>query len=195
MDTSPEIKAHHLPSLLLSSAGWIVTVGVAVWFFVFAKPNAYESGYQAGAQEQNEIDRAIYEEQFGSPLDATPDESIVNVRVISAKASAFSVEQISFGTANPFETAPAAQTLVYDANTAVVRRVVLAPQEFDNRRRQAQERGENPVLVPPFDDIPASAADIKPGDRLEVLLRQPGSAEGSSFVAASIAIVIEPVLP
>ncbi len=195
MDTSPEIQTKHLPSLLLSVLGWLVVAGVAIWFFAFAKGAAYTQGFEKGVQEQNAIDQALYEDAFGADIDATPANDIVNARMVSNRANALVVEQISLGVSSPFSKPARQQTVVYDAQTQVVRRIVVGIDELVRRRAAAQERGENPALIAPFDDIPAAIGDIQPGDRLEIVAKDPFAIENDAFAASFIAIVVEPNLP
>ena len=96
---------------------------------------------------------------------------------------------------NPFAEGAKQQSVAYDDQTQVVRRVVLQQDELERRLRAAQDKGENAMLIPPFDDLPANIEAIKPGDRLEVVARDPRFIEQDSFVADLIAIVIEAVVP
>lgn len=195
MDNSPEIKTQDLGSLILASLGWLATAGIVIWFFGFAKQTYFQQGYQAGVESQNVIDKAKYEEAFGQPVNAQPEEGVVNVRVISTKPGSVLAEEISFGTANPFNGAPKQHTIIVSDQTKIVRRVVIDPQEYERRRNAAVAKGENPLLIPPFDDFPATFADIVPGKRLEVVAQDSRATSNASFAAQFIAIVDEASIP
>lgn len=143
--------------------------------------------------EQNQQDRAIYEATFGTPTTPFPLSDVVNVRVLRLQPGSIATEQLIFGT-NPFSEQPKQQLVIYDDATRIVRRVVVPPEEFERRINAAREAGENPMLIPPFDDMPATVENINPGDRLEVIARDPQALNSDSFMADFIAIVVEPVI-
>ena len=192
MDDVAQSSSSTFFTTLLANAGWIVALGVVVWFFVFVKASAYEMGFQQGVAEQDAIDKSVYENASGLanvPMMGTS----LNLRVIRVQTGAILAETLILGQQNPFSTKPESKTVVYSSTTPVVRRVILAPEIYEQRIKAAQDRGENPSMIAPFDDIAATIADIQPGDRIEVDIADGTLAERPSFMAQSIAIVQTPV--
>lgn len=190
-DVSPS-SSPSIFATIFANAGWIVALGIVVWFFVFVKASSYEMGFQQGVAEQDSIDKSIYENASGlvaAPIMGTS----VNLRVIRVQTGSLLTETLSLGQENPFNTKPEPKTVVYSADTEIVRRVIITPDAYEQRILAAQERGENPSMIAPFDDVPATIADIQPGDRIEVELADATLAERPSFMAQSIAIVQTPV--
>ncbi len=192
MDDVTQSSSPSVFGTLFANAGWIVALGIVVWFFVFVKASAYETGFQQGVAEQDALDKSTYESVSGlanGPIMGTN----VNLRVIRVQTGAILAETLALGAQNPFDVKPEAKTVVYSAATTVVRRVIITPDVYEQRILAAQERGENPSMIAPFDDVPATIADIQPGDRIEVELADATLAERPSFMAQSIAIVQTPV--
>lgn len=192
MDESNQMNSQSIFGTVFANAGWIVTLGIVVWFFGFVKNNTYDAGFQQGIEEQSAIDKSIYENTFGlanAPVMGTN----INLRVIRLQTGAILTETLVLGTQNPFNEKPVAKTVVYTAETPVFKRVILTPDKYEQRIKAAQERGDNPSLVAPFDDIAAQINDIQPGDRIEVELSDGSLADRPSFMAQSIAIIQTPV--
>lgn len=192
MDDVAQSSSPSLLSTLFANAGWVVALGVVVWFFVFVKASAYEVGFQQGVAEQDAMDKSTYESVSGlaqTPIMGTN----VNLRVIRVQTGAILAETIALGAQNPFDVKPEAKTVVYSADTPVVRRVIITPEVYEQRIQAAQARGENPSMIAPFDDIPATIAAIQPGDRIEVEITATTLADRPSFMAHSIAIIQTPV--
>ena len=167
MEDVAQSSSSSMFATVFANAGWIVALGIVVWFFVFVKASSYEMGFQQGVAEQDAIDKSVYENATG--LGATPILGTnVNLRVIRVQTGSLLTETLILGQENPFNVKPEPKTVVYSADTAVVRRVIITPDVYEQRILAAQERGENPSMIAPFDDIPAAIADIQPGDRIEV---------------------------
>lgn len=186
---------HASPSLILSIIGWAVAAFALLWFFLFAKSNYYRGSFAQGVSDQNAADKLTYEQSFGLEASSQVLNDTRNLRVIRLQPGSIIGQEIVLGGDNPFAEGAKQQTVTYDEQTKVVRRVVLQPAEMERRLREAQDVGENPMLIPPFDDLPATIDAIKPGDRLEVIARDPRFIEQDSFVASLIAIVVEAVVP
>ncbi|MBI4121738.1 MAG: hypothetical protein HY461_00245 [Parcubacteria group bacterium] len=180
-------------SLLLAVSGWLVAAIVVVWFFAAGKPAYYLAGFAQGSQDQNAADKARYEQALGLE---SPDPSwrdTINIRVVRIEPGAIIGQEIIMNTNNPFTESPRQQTIRYDNQTRIVRRVVVPPAEFEQRLRAAQANGENPMTLAPFDDMPADISVVKPGDRLEVMADDQTTLNNDSFYASLLAVIVSSI--
>ncbi len=189
MDTSQPVERKHLVSVVLPNLGWFAAALIAVWFFVSVKPGAHALGYTQGTADQNAMDKVTYETATGG--DSSPSiGSTINLRVVRVQTGSISGDTLVFNNENPFGKTAERKTVVYDKNTVIVKRIVLAPAEYERRIKAAEAKGENSLMVAPFDDLPATIADINPSDRMEVDVANVDLLQSPSFLAQLIAIVL-----
>lgn len=180
--------------IFISVFGWMIAAVVVVWFFVFSKPVYERAAAEQGIADQNAADKSAYESATGVPATNQILSDIVAMIVTSKQPGSIKGDEVSLTINNPFAEKARTFLVLYDDMTRIVRRIPLSTQEYQRRIKAATQKGENPLLIPPFDDTPTDINDIQPGDRLEVVLRDPNALNAQSFMANEIAITLLPNL-
>ncbi len=181
------------PSVFLASLGWIITAGVIVWFFVLASSAAYDKGWSAGIADQNVEDQAVYEQAFGSLTQPADLNNVLQAKVMSVSGQQLIVKEIVLAPNFPFAEQAEEQAVIIDGQTRIVLRQILGPDEYEQRREQADQAGQNPMLVPPYEDVLTAPESLEAGQRVEITARTNQDVASSSFIADEIAIIDIPL--
>lgn len=173
---------------VLPNLGWFAAALVVAWFFIFARPASFAEGFTQGLADQNTMDKQTYELATGLTENPTIGTS-TSLRVVRVQTGSIIADTLLFSETNPFGTASERKTVVFTAQTPIVKRLIISPDEFASRIKAVQDKGGNTLMIMPYDDVPATIADINPGDRIEVDVIDANTLQSPSFLAQMIAIV------
>lgn len=175
-------------SILISSLGWVIAVIVVAVSLFIVKPYYFGTGYDQGKSDQYNHDVTVVQNYIGSPPPPTANLIAVPIqgKITAVSSNSLQVDSLAPASVNPLINQPRKYTILVDAQTKIYLQSPKTQAEYQDAVKKAQAANQDPSRIMPYDQKVIAISDLKVGDTIQALGKDPTDSTKETFTASEI---------